>query len=352
MSLTFGIEIECIVPFNETEAHTKLAEIGIDVMNTGYEHTVRNNWKMMGDSSINSNNWRHTGIEFVSPILQGEDGLKNVRSFMNALNKIGATVNSSCGFHVHVGGMGEQPIEFFKNLWILYSNMEPVIDKLMPLSRRENQNTYCLSVRSHLSQPNISNNFSNYTDFYRLSNYVFSERYWKINMQSWDRQRTVEFRHHSGTLNAAKAINWINICLKMVEKSIKGLSPKMNAGQTTYTELVNPNKPSVRRYSNEYKIINLLFEFEELSTDLLKSYHSDITTSIGSVIAKYDIPHEVIQQGHKKVFKLKKIPQEKRGLKFVDCDTDDLVNELELTSMEAAYVEDRIKELNQTPLAA
>jgi hypothetical protein len=36
-------------------------------------------------------------------------------------------------------------------------------------------------------------------------------RYFKVNLQSYHTYGTVEFRQHSGTLNAAKAVNWVRL---------------------------------------------------------------------------------------------------------------------------------------------
>ena len=52
---------------------------------------------------------------------------------------------------------------------------------------------------------------------------IFSNRYHKINTQAFARHRTIEFRQHSGTFEAAKIENWILFLHNLVDFS-KGFS--------------------------------------------------------------------------------------------------------------------------------
>ncbi|MDO5509556.1 MAG: amidoligase family protein, partial [Weeksellaceae bacterium] len=52
---------------------------------------------------------------------------------------------------------------------------------------------------------------------------AFGTRYLKLNLSSYQRHGTVEFRHHSGTVNYTKIKNWILICARLVEASKQGI---------------------------------------------------------------------------------------------------------------------------------
>lgn len=49
-------------------------------------------------------------------------------------------VNGSCGLHVHIDAAGFS-METWRNLALSYKHLEPVIDRFMPASRRDNY--YC-----------------------------------------------------------------------------------------------------------------------------------------------------------------------------------------------------------------
>ena len=56
-------------------------------------------------------------------------------------------VNGSCGLHVHIDAAGFS-METWRNLALSYKHLEPVIDRFMPASRRDNY--YCRGL-GHVS---------------------------------------------------------------------------------------------------------------------------------------------------------------------------------------------------------
>ena len=66
-------------------------------------------WKAERDGSISIRERGHVACEFVSPILKGNAGVAHVLEFLTFLWRIGATVNESCGLHVHIGLAGLKP---------------------------------------------------------------------------------------------------------------------------------------------------------------------------------------------------------------------------------------------------
>lgn len=215
LELTFGVEIECFLPEGATQSQAAAAaahRLGAPVRVESYGHSTPSNWKVVTDGSLGDYS---RGCEFVSPILRGQDGLRQVSAICEALTDFGCTVNKKCGLHVHVG-VGNAPITFFRNLVKLYATFEPVIDAMMPASRRGSQNLFCRSITS-VSHAAIDRCTSLEQILEKISGARFGERrYYKLNLAAYARHRTVEFRQHSGTLDATKASRWTVLCLRMV----------------------------------------------------------------------------------------------------------------------------------------
>lgn len=141
-SRTFGIELE-VYGVSRDRILTEMRRLGIQVEGEAYNHNTRNHWKIVSDSSIHGAN----GNEIVSPVLSGVEGMEQVKKVCLALNRAGAKVNTSCGFHAHFGA-NDLSILNFKNLFLSYIELEAKMDEIMPESRRRNNNTYCKSLTS------------------------------------------------------------------------------------------------------------------------------------------------------------------------------------------------------------
>mgnify|MGYP002225217285 FL=1 len=142
----FGIEIEAYNCSRERLAR-ELREVGIEVTVESYNHTTRPHWKLVTDSSISGNDT----FELVSPILVGEAGLRELEKVCWVLDLCDVKVNGSCGLHVHIDAAGFS-METWRNLALSYKHLEPVIDKFMPASRRDNY--YCKGL-GHVSDEMI-----------------------------------------------------------------------------------------------------------------------------------------------------------------------------------------------------
>ena len=134
----FGIEIEAY-NCNMERLARELREAGIHVAVEGYNHTTRDHWKLVTDSSLQGNNT----FELVSPILVGENGLKELETVCWVLDICNAKVNDSCGFHVHMDAASFN-LDTWKNLALTYKHLEHLIDAFMPRTRRNN--TYCKTL--------------------------------------------------------------------------------------------------------------------------------------------------------------------------------------------------------------
>lgn len=194
---TYGIEIECYHSSNsdiKQEVCSALSRVGISCQFLGYTHTVTTGWKIVTDSSIRGG----YGLEVVSPILSGEEGLEQIKKVTKVLSELGCKVNRSTGLHVHHGARDLSQTEI-KNVFKLYRENESLFDSLVAPSRRDSRNQYCQSLRNHTDLP--------------------STRYTKVNYQSFVKYGTIEVRHHQGSLNADKIIHWIRLTQRVIERA-------------------------------------------------------------------------------------------------------------------------------------
>lgn len=205
--MKFGIELECYNVSRNTVA-TALVNAGLSATIAGYAGNDYSKWQVKTDGSINGTE----GFEVVSPVLEGEAGLSEVRKVCAVLNSLDAKVNSSCGFHVHHDASG-WGVQEFRNLFKRFVKFEGALDMLQPSNRRADQNAYILSVANR-ARPELIDSCRSVR---QLSDLFGNRRYFKLNLQSFFRSGTVEFRHHSGTTDADKIVNYIRLTAAMVK---------------------------------------------------------------------------------------------------------------------------------------
>ncbi len=184
----FGIEIEAYNCSRERLAR-ELREAGIEVVVEGYNHTTRPHWRE---------------LEKVCWVLD----LCDVK------------VNESCGLHVHIDAAGFS-MATWRNLALSYKHLEPIIDRFMPASRRDNR--YCRGL-GHVSDEMIRS--ARTVD--ELKGRI-GDRYHKVNLEAYSRHKTVEFRQHSGTTNFTKMRNWVLFLHKLVTFATQGQVPVATA---------------------------------------------------------------------------------------------------------------------------
>jgi hypothetical protein len=206
MNRKFGVELE-MAGITRAQAVRALSLVGIDVRDESYNHQTRDYWKIVSDSSVQG------GFEVVSPVLEGEAGLEQLRATVTALDDMGGNVNRSCGYHVHFDAR-DLDVRHVRSIVTRYAVFENEIDAFMPASRRGDANTFCKSVKSVASSAAFRNASS-------MQDLINSQRgrYFKVNLQSYHVHGTVEFRQHSGTLNAPKAVNWVRMLDAFVTES-------------------------------------------------------------------------------------------------------------------------------------
>ena len=199
--ITFGIEFEITMP-SENAPVVGRYHVGrqIDGLPIG--------WNAQGDCSISAGPGR-IGVEVVSPVLSGADGLRQIQLVCEWMNNLGAEVNSSTGCHVHVG-FDRTNKDGLKRLIAMVANHEQGIFATTGSKSREN-NRFCKGVRSSAEAKTIyENGLPSYADRYHVLNVA--------NLAS-NGKPTVEFRAFGGTTNATKSIGYVRLAVGFVQRA-------------------------------------------------------------------------------------------------------------------------------------
>ena len=195
----------------------------------------RHSWHLEEDASI----VHRGGVELISPILRGFDGLMESYRFFQLLSEIrGAQIDESCGFHVHHGVDAKHyECKHLKELIRIVCSMEDYIylliaggridkttcrpmdldvDLLRKLGDCEDtcKKDGCKIKELWYSQINRYDPASKVSDRYDLT------RYHGLNLHSYWYRSTIEFRYHSAVLKQIdEAMQWIIFTQFLVELS-------------------------------------------------------------------------------------------------------------------------------------
>lgn len=222
MALDFGVEIEMLLPGQGSFINRVAEGIARDITEAevpcsfeGYNHHRRNHWKIVTDGSLSPPSG-YVGLEVVSPPLN-DAGFVQIDRVCGVLQRLNARVNRSCGLHVHIGAR-HLTMDAMRRLAFLYIENEDIIDALMPPSRRKNLNKYCggLKARANISDIQRARDVPMLAEAVRQGNNM-ERRYTKLNFASYWKHGTVEFRQHSGTVDAEKIKRWVSFCQKLVD---------------------------------------------------------------------------------------------------------------------------------------
>jgi hypothetical protein len=266
----FGVEIEFKTPLSQQEISDLLNNAGLSAVTTyGSNKTTSSSWKVATDGSLTQ------GFEIVSPVLCGEDGIRQIHKVCEIISGLGMTVDRSCGLHVHVDVSDLRDVDIL-HIVTRYSTFESEIDSWMPRSRRASVNGTCGPATGTLGifQPDDFKKLSGGQIRQRLGtpDTYDRRRYSKVNLCPFIRQGTVEFRHHSGTVNATKIENWVRFVVAFTEAS------KVKTVSRSVQEFVPVGPDGRVRRTN-----SILTKFELLA-NLLECNYSVSTAMIAATL--------------------------------------------------------------------
>lgn len=196
----FGIEIE-FIRATQTQTREQIAialrEAGINTEAQNYNHATTSCWKLITDSSAD--------YELVSPILQGENGITEMKKALDVLDDLGCKVNRRCGLHVHLNAnnLSTEQIRAFYAHWAI--SQSGIFDQLVPPSRRGNNNGFCLDIYRDYQRYYLCDTVRD------IANLLCNNRYVKLNILSYARYGTIEVRHHGGSLDSYKVEGWVRL---------------------------------------------------------------------------------------------------------------------------------------------
>lgn len=218
----FGIEVEHCGTSLYRSAQA-MRDAGLDAVEPGYTHRVMAEWKLVPDGSC--------GNEAVSPILRGADGWAQVKTAMDAIRSIGGRVTRSCGMHLHLD-MSDMNGAQIARLVQFYADFQREVDQFVSPSRRSvNANRWCQGLRSH----EVTTITESFTQSGTSPAHV--DRYRTLNVTSFPKYGTLEFRQHQGCLNGANARAWGNLLMAMVEVARQDRCDEVEHGDNFLTSL-------------------------------------------------------------------------------------------------------------------
>lgn len=218
--MTFGVEIECTVIASAFVA----AGMSLGAYHVGSPVPGHPGWTAQRDGSLRTSDSDRTTVEFVSPVLKGAAGIASLRSMVETLSRLGAKVNRSCGFHVHVGWTGDAAA--LRRLVHHVAHLEPGLWAAQGSFWRQVNSSFCRSTKENCYLKMTCDRIGAGTAAVETIEQVAASlnRYAVLNLTNLinqTRKRTVEFRLFAGTTNVDKMIAYIQICLGIVQKAIE-----------------------------------------------------------------------------------------------------------------------------------
>jgi hypothetical protein len=226
-AIRFGIEIETMIPITaglSVGGYHRGAPVfqGRDAI-TGQTISPAVNgvvWKAERDGSIQCEPG-FEACEFISPILSGDEGLRNLREMVAFINRIGAKVNRSCGLHVTIGldsVIGTTDADALAKFSKILTNMAKkhawAIYAQTGTDRHANTYTKPLAQDT----PKIVKAMIQGSLETKVSVADNCDKYSMINLKKLFTQNAVEFRAFAGTTNEHKIFHHLATCLALVRR--------------------------------------------------------------------------------------------------------------------------------------
>ena len=189
-----------------------------------------------------------SGMEFVSPILQGDAGLWATRGFCTRAKHMGFRVNGDCGYHLHIDVSENTDLQR-RHIASAYAYTERFWRRLVN-SYRANDCSWCGRLPWTGETMVTTYNFSRFCDR--------QNRYMWFNIQSLERHGTFEIRLHEGTLASKVICNWVKAHLRFADfvqdMKFRQIADMFNVPERKMWRAVTNtwNDPALRQY---YRLI-------------------------------------------------------------------------------------------------
>lgn len=189
------------------------------------------------------------GLEFVSPILQGDAGLRATRGFCTRARHARFAVDSNCGMHIHLDVSGEDALQR-RHIAAAYAATQGLWCSLV--SPRRLHNTYCGPIPWNFQDMVACRDFQDRCEE--------TSRYYWFNIAAAEKYRTFEIRNHEGTLDGVRVCNWIKAHARffdaVADMKFHEIKVRFTGTQAQVWRAVTDtwNDPALRRYWRKVKI--------------------------------------------------------------------------------------------------
>ena len=211
--------------------------------------------QLKGDGSLKNKRGDHS-ME-LNILVEQDKSKEIVTAICKILNSetVGAYVNETCGFHLHIDMRNRDVKKAYKNLY----GAQKFLREMHPASRQENR--FCKKNSTGDMDQQLRQ----------------GERYWVINPQAFAKYQTLEMRVHSGTVNAEKILFWQELCIGIAD------APAIERPLNNLSSLAK--RINMRRE---------LFEYIKARMEKFKKYHNDNENTDVSVIGGNDRDYRVV----------------------------------------------------------
>jgi len=210
----FALTDECTLRFNEYYCSDCL-EIIQEIPSDSFEVIKTDRWYGVEIETHSSmydyadGIWKieteHCGLEYVSPLLQGDKGLEAIRQLYRDIEP---TFSYACGLHVHIDVRDlteNQILDLLKEFKRTKDRWFDYVD-----SERHN-NRYC---RNDLPEVRNDESLTDYIGKHK------STRYYWLNVKAIQQHGSIELRLHEATDDIDKVIEWVAMLVNFVSEVV------------------------------------------------------------------------------------------------------------------------------------
>jgi hypothetical protein len=224
-TLRFGIEIETVGLNRMALARALHSVVGGTistlVRDVHITTATGRTWKVVPDGSLSGSD----NGEIVSPILSYTD-IDELQRVVRAVRAAGATVDSSCGIHIHIDG-ARFDAKSVVNLVKLVHKQERLLEHALGVSERRLAH-YCRPIEARFMEALEARRPRTLSDvrdaWYGRPNHApsryDSSRYHGLNLNSLFFRGTIELRYFNGTLHAGEVKAYVQLALAMAGKAL------------------------------------------------------------------------------------------------------------------------------------
>jgi hypothetical protein len=143
-----------------------------------------------------------------------------MKTALNAMANAGALMHRLCGLHLHFGAK-DLTLQQWKNLLFNYDGFQDLIDKMLPEYRRNSRWSKRLgNIPRFKQQVDAATSFRELqliflrdagesTNASAWDDYRSTARYYAVNLMSYGKQGTVEFRQYGANIEVDSVTAWV-----------------------------------------------------------------------------------------------------------------------------------------------